>query len=151
MQCPGQGLDTCQNKLKSGWSCSGYESSIGKFCQKDAESPVQCCSASDCSADMVCQSNKCVGGNVLPIEEPQPGEDETTECKSYEKSVVKDTEVYSKWWQLGGLVPIGSPDKVSTTECKTAEWVYAVIGGIVAIALGGMYFGMDNKPKGRKK
>jgi hypothetical protein len=59
MSCPGQGQFTCQNKVKSGWSCGS-----DGYCSQSSGSKVSCCNQADCAADQYCQSYKCVGGNV---------------------------------------------------------------------------------------
>lgn len=62
LQCPGQGLNTCQNKVRSGYRCGS-----DNFCTKDTVNvAVDCCSNSDCSSDQSCQNYKCVGGAVNP-------------------------------------------------------------------------------------
>jgi hypothetical protein len=75
ISCPGAGLTSCQNKQSSAWSCNSG------FCEKGSNTVVDCCSNSDCSANNICQNNKCL--YVGPI--PQTPCTSDSQCKAYEQ------------------------------------------------------------------
>ena len=132
--CPNQGQFTCQNKIKSGWSCNSG------FCEKDKDVGVSCCSQYDCPTDQTCQNYKCVGGAITP---PVNLTDCTTDsqCGLGSKCINGKCSVIvigdCKWYQnptpakslFGELIKVDA-------GCKTAGWfVLTVIIGFLLIIL----------------
>lgn len=144
--CPGQGQNNCQNRLLSGWHCSGYDSTIGRFCVKDDSTRVACCSQADCPSDQTCQANKCVGGgSVAPIT-PKCSKD--TDCVSGQiclNGVCSTNQTIKCAWNqeyvvtedyglLGWRHIMNNP--LTVRQCKTASWFYLMLlGAFIILAL----------------
>lgn len=103
-QCPNQGKENCRDKQLSGWSCSGFDSSIGSFCQENSGKPVECCSNSDCDIDQTCSNTyKCEGGFVIP---PKPLEKciIDSDCAQDDKCIngncITPIKEECEWWNV---------------------------------------------------
>lgn len=154
VNCPGQGLNTCQNRVLSGWHCSGYDSA-GRFCQKDTSSTtVQCCGPSDCLADQVCQYYKCVGGSVVPPIPPvPPNNSNKDDCTTSTSWGIHGQWVEKSTSQCGFWCSIGLAQKTVTTSaiCEYPGRDLLIIGIFVVAGLVILIIYFTSKKKGAKK
>lgn len=131
--CPGQGQFTCQNKVKSGYSCGS-----DGYCNKDLTSiQVECCSQADCPTDQTCQNYNCVGGAITPPiivynQTNQTGDG--LQCSFYqtEKLSIEKDYGFAYWRAL-----INKPKITETPYCGESTWflVLEILSVIVVLGL----------------
>ena len=139
-QCPNSGTPTCQNKIQSGWSCSGSSPDIGSFCQKASGTAVACCTKSDCASDQVCSGNKCVGGaSIKPISPNKCISD--NDCKVGSKCEVStgicgsgnEKQIECKWYDLKCLIDKLIDKLINKIKSSLLGIFKLIISGIVAL------------------
>lgn len=67
--CPGQGGETCQNRILIGYHCQNKDENGVGVCIKETGTIVECCVNGDCARDQVCDiyTHTCKGGTILPV------------------------------------------------------------------------------------
>ena len=138
VNCPNSGVNTCANKKLSGWSCSGYDADIGKYCVQSKATSVACCSSSDCGAiDLICQNYKCTGGssNTPTNESMGIGTGKEGACEDKLGGLIPASISTTKscdWYDLLCSTGITQPKEVS--ECKYDYGLFIlIIGGIIVV------------------
>ncbi|MFW6030516.1 MAG: hypothetical protein ACOCRO_09770, partial [Halanaerobiales bacterium] len=128
-----------------------------RVCEPDSKictygDKLKVCNSDGTSSEIIQCEKECVmedGVGTCIDEDDDDGEKvegtcETDEdCAFYKKCVTK-SETHKDWYNYVG---IGEPTVVENNQCVTEGWVYAAIGGIVIIALGGIALVLNMQKK----